>query len=109
MVVEQNRERVDDLRKDGLSAVYGDAESPDVQRQAHVPEAALLVIAVPDTVGVRQMIDTAKTLNPGIAVVARTHNAEEAALFEHEGLATVFLGERELARNMVADIQRRLT
>ncbi|GAB2997252.1 efflux pump/antiporter [Arenimonas maotaiensis] len=109
VVVDQNRERVDDLRKDGLSAVYGDAESPDVQRQAHVPEAALLVIAVPDTVGVRQMIDTAKTLNPGIAVVARTHNAEEAALFEHEGLATVFLGERELARNMVADIQRRLT
>ena len=108
VVIEQNRERVDDLRKDGLSAVYGDAESPDVQRQAHVPEASLLVIAVPDTVGVRQMIDTAKSLNPDIAVVARTHNAAEAALFENEGLATVFLGERELARNMVADIQRRL-
>ena len=40
----------------------------------------MLVIATPDAVGVRQMIETARTLNPQVQVVVRTHSDEEAQL-----------------------------
>jgi len=100
VVAEQNRDLVDRLRDDGIHAVSGDALTPEVLIQAHVAEAAMLVIAIPDSVHVRRMVEIASTLNPGIAVVLRSHNDEEAALLRQENLGTVFLGEQELARGM---------
>jgi len=49
---------------------------------------------------VRQMAETARTLNPAIEVVVRSHNEEEAALLERESTGKVFVGETELARAM---------
>jgi CPA2 family monovalent cation:H+ antiporter-2 len=106
VVAEQNRERVDLLRREGVAAVFGDAQTADVLIQAHIARAALLVIAIPETVNVRGMIDIARTLNPQIEVVLRTHNEEEAELLRREGLGTVFLGENELARGMADHITR---
>lgn len=100
LVAEQNRELVDALRKQGVPAVSGDATTADVLIQAHIREAAMLVVAIPDTVDVRQMVQTAKTLNPGLVVLLRTHNEEEAELLRADTLAAVFLGEHELAKGM---------
>ncbi|HQA27124.1 MAG TPA: YbaL family putative K(+) efflux transporter [Candidatus Competibacteraceae bacterium] len=100
VVAEQNRERVEQLRADGIAAVYGDASDPAVLIQAHIVNASLLVVAIPDTFKVRRMIEIAHTLNPRIETIIRTHNEEEATLLEQEGAAKVFLGAGELARNM---------
>lgn len=106
VVAEQNRERVDQLRREGVPAVFGDAQTPEVLIQAHIARAAMLVIAIPETVNVRKMVEIARTLNPEIAVVLRTHNEEEAELLERESLGTVFLGENELARGMAQHVVR---
>jgi len=106
VVAEQNRERVDQLRREGVPAVFGDAQTPEVLIQAHIAKAAMLVIAIPETVNVRKMVEIARTLNPEIAVVLRTHNEEEAELLERESLGTVFLGENELARGMAEHVVR---
>ncbi|MCR6666316.1 MAG: Kef family K(+) transporter [Methyloversatilis sp.] len=106
VVAEQNRERVDQLRRDGVPAVFGDAQTPEVLIQAHIAKAAMLVIAIPETVNVRKMVEIARTLNPEIAVVLRTHNEEEAELLERESMGTVFLGENELARGMAEHVVR---
>jgi len=108
VVAEQNREAVEALRKQGISAVSGDAQTPEVLVQAHVTRAAMLVVAIPDSVNVRKMVEIARTLNPGIQVVLRTHNEEEAALLGRECQGTVFLGEHELARGMSAHILTQL-
>jgi len=100
VVAEQNREIVDALRKAGQPAVSGDCATPEVLIHAHIARAAMLVIAIPDTVNVRRMVDIARILNPKIAIVLRTHNEEESALFEKENLGRVFFGEHELADGM---------
>jgi CPA2 family monovalent cation:H+ antiporter-2 len=108
VVVEQNREAVEQLRAQGLAAVSGDATDPSVLVQAHIGRAAMLVIATPDTLGVRKMAETARTLNPGIEVVVRSHNPEEAALLESERIGRVFIGEHELANGMSQHVVARL-
>jgi CPA2 family monovalent cation:H+ antiporter-2 len=100
VVAEQNRELVEELRANGLPAVSGDASRPEVLVQAHVARAQLLVIATPDTLGVRQMASHARLLNPAIEIVVRSHNAEEAQRLEQELSGRVFVGERELATAM---------
>jgi CPA2 family monovalent cation:H+ antiporter-2 len=104
VVAEQNREVVDQLRSEGVAAVSGDAETPELLIQAHVARAAMLVIAIPDALNARRMVEIARTLNPGIAVVLRTHNEEEAELLRAESLGTVFFGEGELAKGMASHV-----
>jgi len=104
VIVEQNREAVDALRRKGVAAVSGDAGTPEVLVQAHIADAAMLVVAIPDPVEVRRMVEIARTLNPEVEIVLRTHSEEEADLLRHEGMGRVFLGEHELARGMTQHI-----
>jgi CPA2 family monovalent cation:H+ antiporter-2 len=101
VVAESNREFVETHRRQGGAAVWGDATDPAVLIQAHIRDARALVIATPDTVQVRTMVETARALNPTVEVIVRSHNAEEAALLERDGAGKVFVGESELAKSMV--------
>ncbi|MEK6736517.1 MAG: YbaL family putative K(+) efflux transporter [Pseudomonadota bacterium] len=107
IIAEQNRELVQDLRKQGKNAVSGDATEPSVLIQAHITDAAMLVIATPDPLNVRQMIDTARTLNPEIEIVLRTRSEDETKLLREDKLGTVFFGEEELAKSMTHHILQR--
>ena len=104
VVVERNRELVEELRSNGGVAVSGNAAEPAVLIQAHIANAAMLVIASPDTFDVRQMAQTARALNPGIEIIVRTHNEEESALLKNEGIGLVFFGEEELAKGMTSHV-----
>jgi CPA2 family monovalent cation:H+ antiporter-2 len=108
VVAEQNREIVERLRKRGIHAVFGDASEPVVLVQAHIARAGALVIATPDTVKVRQMVETARALNPSVQIALRTHSEEEARLLSKENAGKVFNGERELAENMARYVLEQL-
>ncbi|QRQ84983.1 YbaL family putative K(+) efflux transporter [Cupriavidus oxalaticus] len=100
VIADENRELVESLRKSGHAAVSGNAADPAVLIQAHIANAAMLVVAVPEPLYVRQMVETARTLNPEIEIVLRTHSEDESALLRKEKLGTVFYGEEELAKGM---------
>jgi CPA2 family monovalent cation:H+ antiporter-2 len=100
VVTEQNRAIVEDLRRQGMAAVSGDAALPEVLVQAHVARARMLVIAIGDALGVRQMAANARLLNPGIEIVVRSHGEDEAQRLQQELDGRVFVGEHELARAM---------
>ena len=108
VVAEQNRERVEDLRKRGAAAVSGNAADPAVLIQAHIADAAMLVVAVADPVNVRQMVETARALNPDIEIVLRTRSEDELRLLRKEGFGTVFYDEEELAKGMMSHVLRRM-
>jgi len=107
VVVDQNRALVEELRAAGTPAVFGDAAQPEVLVQAHVARARMLVIATPDTLGVRQMALHARMLNPPIELAVRSHNEEEARRLEQELTGSVFVGENELARAMTRHVLER--
>ena len=67
----------------------------------------MLVVATPDTFDVRRMIEIARSVNPAVETVVRTHNEEEAALLERETAERVFLGEEELAKGMCHHVLER--
>jgi len=100
VVVEQNRERVEALRREGRVAVAGDAGEPISLVQAHIADAGLLVIAASDSTDMRPMIATARALNPSIPIVVRAANEEEAALLKNDGAAHVFYAKGALGELM---------
>ncbi|MCZ8220188.1 MAG: YbaL family putative K(+) efflux transporter [Acidovorax sp.] len=108
VVAEQNRELVESLRAEGIAAVFGDAVEPAVLIQAHIARAAMLVIATPDSLNVRQIISTAMTLNPAIETVVRSHSEDEARRLVQECEGTVvFLAEDALAELMSRHVLER--
>ncbi|MES2535987.1 MAG: YbaL family putative K(+) efflux transporter [Pseudomonadota bacterium] len=104
VVIEQNREIVEQLRKSGMAAVAGNGAEPAVLIQAHIVRAKMLVVATPDTFQVRKMIETARALNPSVRSVVRTHSEAEAELLRSENAGKVFLGEHELASGMARHV-----
>jgi K+:H+ antiporter len=101
VAAEQDREKVERLRSRGLAAVCGDAAEPGVLIQAHIARAALLVIAVPDVMAARRMVETARALNPEVRIVARAGSVEEAEALRQEQVGQVFVAEEELAGSMI--------
>jgi len=108
VVVEENRDFVEELRRKDLPAVAGDAVEPEVLIQAHIARASLLIVAMPDAARTCRMLEIARMLNPHIGSIARVHSDDEAELLTKENVGGVFFGEQELANAMVVDLDRQL-
>jgi CPA2 family monovalent cation:H+ antiporter-2 len=109
VIVERNREIVQTLRAQERAAVWGEAADPTALVQAHIAHAALLVIAVPESIAAPPMIATARALNPSIAVIVRAEGVEEARLLKNEGANEVFFARQVLADVMAkAAVERAL-
>lgn len=101
IIAEQNREQVEKLRAQKIHAVAGNAAQPEVLIQAHIVRAAILVIAISDIFQARQMIETARILNPNVKILVRTHSDEEVAWLQQENVDRIFFGEHELAQSII--------
>lgn len=63
--------------------------------QAHVARAAVLIVAVRDTFKARQMIETARALNPAIKTIVRVDGEEEASLLRGEHADAAYIAEEQ--------------
>jgi CPA2 family monovalent cation:H+ antiporter-2 len=68
--------------------------------QAHIAEAGLLLVAIADSAELQPMLQTARTLNPSIPVVARAHGDEDAARLREAGVDRVLQPKAALAGAM---------
>ncbi|HEX2528500.1 MAG TPA: YbaL family putative K(+) efflux transporter [Geminicoccus sp.] len=97
VVVDQDRRRIEALRKRDVVAIYGDATTPGVLETAGAGQARLIVIATPEGYQTRRIIEIARTLNPSIDTAVRTHSEGEVANLERQGIGMAIMAERELA------------
>ena len=54
------------------------------------------------------MIEIARTLNPGIETLIRSHDEEEAKMWEKEQIGKIFLSEKQLADGMANHVLARM-
>jgi CPA2 family monovalent cation:H+ antiporter-2 len=108
VVVTQQRDEVDRLRRAGNVAIYGDAADPVVLRMAGIDHARVVVVATSDPSEARLIAERARSLNEGVDLVVRTHSDTEAAFFQSlGGKVQAVHGERELAVQMARYALRR--
>lgn len=100
IVVERDRVAVENLRTQGVPAIFGDAARPGILDHVHLETARLLIIAAPDAYHARRVIEIARKSNPGIHIAARTHSEAGQQFLERLGVDRAFMGERELALSM---------
>jgi CPA2 family monovalent cation:H+ antiporter-2 len=77
LVVDLNPHAVREVIAAGGRALYGDASHEAVQRAAGVEWARGVVAAIADAACTREVVATARRLNPGATIVARTRYLRE--------------------------------
>ncbi|MCK6588507.1 MAG: cation:proton antiporter [Polyangiaceae bacterium] len=97
IVIDEDEHVIRPLRKAGGRALIGDASRSFVLERAGVARAKMVIIALPDQVVARQVIEHARALNANIAVVARTHSETDRRRLRSMGINEAVLGEFELA------------
>jgi K+:H+ antiporter len=102
LVVEDATDTVEQLRVAGIPVLQGNAADHHVLAAANIGAARLLLIAIPNAFEAGQIAEQARAANPAIEIVARAHfDAEVDHLLQH-GANAVIMGEREIARSMLA-------
>jgi CPA2 family monovalent cation:H+ antiporter-2 len=100
VVIDESPRAIREAREDGLLAIRGSIENRVVLEQAPLDRAVVLVVAVPDPVSVRFVVDTVRRAHPRLPIVARTHSPAERAILRRLGATAVVVGEVELALEM---------
>ena len=100
VVIEDELDVVQALRRDGIPALYGNAVAPGMMDLAQVSRARWLLLAIPDALEAGQIIAQARKLNAGIDVVARANSNAQRLHLEKQGANHTIMGEREIADGM---------
>jgi CPA2 family monovalent cation:H+ antiporter-2 len=104
VLIESNLEYLDQARTLGIAGILGNAAGADTLAAAHVADARVLLVAIPQTLEAGHAIRRARELNPAIAVLARAHSDDEVAYLLACGADAAVMGEREIARSMCESI-----
>ena len=84
-----------------VNSIYGDATDPAILIQAHIHEAAILVLAIDNEILCRKIVETAKILRPTIETVMPAENEEDAKALKADGVAQAFVPDELLAQAIV--------
>jgi len=100
VVIELDQRKVEKAQVEGISVVYGDAANQTVLEAAGIEHASLLVVTLPGIVESRNIMVTAKRMNSGLEIVARTSDAEFLPVFKELEVTEVVLPEFEASLEM---------
>ena len=100
VVVEQNYDVVKRLQAEKIRVVFGRADNLKLLEHAGLQRARIVMVAIPDPIAVRRIVDYAREARPDLDVVARSHYASEYTALRERGVSEVVLGELELALEM---------
>ncbi len=111
VVLELNHQMLEAAAQDGLDdRIWGDVSSEEILRAAHVEEAKVLVIAVPDWQATQLTIERARKLNPQLYIVARATTGRHLSRMAQLGVNAVvqpeFEGGVEMMRQTLRHLQR---
>ena len=100
VIIDQDVRKVRQLREQGKAALLGNAANPVLLERANLAKARVLVVAIPEALASRQIVDFAQRINPRLDIVVRTHSGTEFEFMRTRGVGEAVLGELELALEM---------
>lgn len=108
VVVECDQRRLEQLKKAGLSTVYGDAGHEIVLEAAGVQSAALVVVTVPDYISTRSIIKLLREMNNHMKIIVRSSCYDDFKMMKELGVSEVVLpeleGSLEIARQSLLNL-----
>ncbi|WP_420969143.1 YbaL family putative K(+) efflux transporter [Bradyrhizobium sp. B120] len=107
LAVEASDDMVARLRQRGIEALMGNAARASVLRATNPAGARSLVIAIPEAFEAGQIVEQARAANADIQIIARAHSDAEVDHLKGLGADIVIMGEREIARGMIEELDRR--
>jgi CPA2 family monovalent cation:H+ antiporter-2 len=105
-VIELNPAIVRELRREGVSAFYGDSAAEALLLRAGIEHARTLAVATPDLVAAQAAIGHARRLNPRIRVIARATAGGEVTTLADSGAGEVVQPEFEAGMEFVRQVLR---
>jgi len=108
LVIEDAETALSRLRAAGIETITGNAAATEILAAANPGQARQLVITIPDAFEAGQVVEQARRANAGLDIIAQGHSEDEAGHLRQLGAHVVITGEREIARAIVAEIERRL-
>ncbi|MFC3212953.1 YbaL family putative K(+) efflux transporter [Novosphingobium panipatense] len=105
LLIESQGDLARQARADGFEVVTGNAVEPGVLREAGIERAHRMLIAIPEGFEAGAICEQAKALRPDLSVIARAHSDAQCEHLVQHGADSVVLGEREIARQMLATIE----
>ncbi|MGE3268605.1 MAG: cation:proton antiporter [Chloroflexota bacterium] len=100
VVIDQDPRIVRSLRDRQVPAFIGNAENPVLLAQAGLDRAHILIVAMPDALVARRIVEQVRQQRKNLDVVVRTHSLAELATLRARGANEAVLGELELALEM---------
>jgi CPA2 family monovalent cation:H+ antiporter-2 len=104
-IVEDDADDVADLKSQGIEALVGNAADPEVVQSANLGDARCLLVAIPDAFEGGQVVQQARDINPVLQIIARAHSEEEINHLVKLGANLVVMGEHEIAKAMIGDVE----
>lgn len=104
LVIEDADKTVAKLRDDDIETIVGNAANGDILAAANLAGARQLILAIPNAFEAGQVVVKARAANPVINILARAHSDAEVQHLQDLGADAVIMGEREIARGIVAHI-----
>ena len=108
LVAEVGESLLAKLKQSGIETVTGNAAQPEVFGATNPSRARHLVIAIPEAFEAGQIVQQARAANPDIRIIARAHADAEVDHLKGLGADVVIMGEREIARGMIEELERRV-
>lgn len=102
LVIEDASARVQALRDKNIEVIAAHAAKAETLAAANIGGARLAILAIPNGFEAGRVVELARAVNPGIRIIARAHSDEEVDYLSKLGADTVIMGEREIARGMIA-------
>jgi len=104
LILELNPRTVRTVRAQGEAINYGDATREDVQLFAGIARARVLVMAIADREGSRQVVALARRLNPKVTIIVRTRFIHEVDELYRLGATEVVPEEFETSIEMAGRV-----
>lgn len=108
VVIELNNKSIKALKKEGISAIYGDATHEDILKYAGIEKAKILIIALPDSRSCELATANARNLNEDIYIVVRARYQRDIDMLYQAGANNVIYEEYETSMAIVDNTLARL-